>query len=107
MATACDFKNWDQFQEESKFKIVTNVLPYEQKQEYWSNGIWYADSAKVGDVVYFGNEYKYIAIQKKITGLELFDFKNISCFSTFTWHEIEGVEVIKNENQEISIRLIY
>ena len=87
--------------------MVTNILPYEQKQDYWNKGIWYADSANIGDVMYFGNEYKYVAFQKKKFGLELFDFKNIPCFSTFTWHEIEGVEVIGNENQEISIRLIY
>lgn len=107
LARVCGFKNWDKFQRESKFKYVTNVLPYERKQKYWDNGIWYADSARVGDVVYFGNHHKYIAFQKKKFGLELFDFKNIPCFSTFTWHEIEGVEVIRNENQEIGIRLIY
>lgn len=107
LSRVCGFKNWDQFQNESEFKMVTNILPYEQKQDYWNKGIWYADSANIGDVMYFGNEYKYVAFQKKKFGLELFDFKNIPCFSTFTWHEIEGVEVIGNENQEISIRLIY
>ena len=107
LAEVCGTKNWDQFKKEVGFKIVTNVLPYERKQKYWDNGIWLADSAKIGDVVYFGNENKYIAFQKKKFGLELFDFKNIPCFTTFSWHEIEGVEVIKNENQEISIRIIY
>lgn len=107
LAGICGFKNWDKFQKEVGFKIVTNVLPYERKQRYWDNGIWHADSANLGDVVYFGNEHKYIAFQKKKFGLELFDFKNIPCFATFIWHEIEGVEVIKNENQGTSIRLIY
>ena len=100
LAKFCGFKNWNHFEKESGFKLVSNVLPYEQEWRkrisYWKNGIWYADSAKLGDVMYFGNEHKYIAFQKKKYGLELFDFKNISCFSTFTWHEIEGVEVIKN-----------
>lgn len=107
LADFCGYKNWNQFQKQSGFKIVNNVLSYEQKQTYFNEGIWYVDSAKTGDVIYFGDKYKYIAFQKTKFGLELFDFKNIHCFTTFTMNEIEGIEVIKKENQEISIRFIY
>ena len=38
LADFCGYKNWNQFQKQSGFKIVNNVLSYEQKQTYFNEG---------------------------------------------------------------------
>lgn len=106
LARICNFGNWKRFQEEVIDSKVSIVLPYESKIDYQSNGIWYREKSKVGDIFYLGDENKYIAIENTKFGIEMFDFKNVP-FNSFIWLEIEGVEVIKKENQEINIRFIY
>lgn len=110
----CGFVNWEHFQAHSKDSIVTNVLEDERKGEFWNSGIWRVEYAKDGDIKYFGNHHKYIALQKIGSSLILADFKNIFEFNDIPWTtipylymEITGVEVIQKENQEINIRLIY
>ena len=106
LARSCGFKNWIKFEQSVKNQPVTNILPYERKLHYLNTRIWFRNQSKVGDIIYLGDENKYIAVEQTIYGLELFDFKNVP-FATFTWLEVEGIEVIAQKNQEIKIRLIY
>lgn len=107
LAVFCGFRNWTEFQKTNHSKTVEIILPYEEKLHFVDDGYWDANSATIGDVIYFGSPQKYIALERKIHEFELIDFKNIQCFTTFVSMDIQGIEVYKQPNKLPNIKILY
>lgn len=107
LSIACGFKNWDMYEKANGNTFVTNVLPYEQNLSFFNNGFWHATNSKPGDIFYFGDATKYIALEKVFNGFMVVDFKNVFAFKNFTELDLTGVEVDNETDDKLHIRLHY
>lgn len=107
LAEFCGYRNWNDFANKHNGEYVTNILPYEKNIKYITQGIIDVDTIPNGDVMYFGNEMKYIALLRKSNDVQLIDYKNIWAFQSFVFMVINGIEVIPNHIDYPDIRIIY